>query len=175
VCWARRKHPDRLPATYHRTHGIRYLHGCYSLGDDTLWGGVRQRKGADHTLTALRSIRAARPDGAPIYVILDNWSGNKTAAIRAWAARNKVELCFTPTGASWANPIEPHFGALRGFALGNSDPPNHPVLARHIHAYLRWRNRHRRHPAVLEAQRRERARIRSERQHRWGWPHHPAA
>ncbi|GAA2915071.1 hypothetical protein Acy02nite_91580 [Actinoplanes cyaneus] len=31
--WAPRSHPDRLPATYHRTHGIRYFHGCYSLGD----------------------------------------------------------------------------------------------------------------------------------------------
>jgi hypothetical protein len=65
---------------------------------------VRRRKGGDHTLAALRSIRAARSDGAPIYVILDNPSTNKTPAIRAWAARNKVELCFTPTNASWAAP-----------------------------------------------------------------------
>ena len=27
--WARRSRPARLPATYHRTHGIRYFHGCY--------------------------------------------------------------------------------------------------------------------------------------------------
>ena len=32
-------------------------------------------------------FRAARPDGAPIYVIMDNLSANKTPAIRAWAAR----------------------------------------------------------------------------------------
>jgi hypothetical protein len=30
TCWAARTHPDRLAATYHRTHGIRYFHGCYS-------------------------------------------------------------------------------------------------------------------------------------------------
>ena len=35
--WARRKRPVRLRATYHRRHGIRYFHGCYSLGDDQLW------------------------------------------------------------------------------------------------------------------------------------------
>jgi DDE superfamily endonuclease len=122
--------PHRLPATYHRTHGIRYFHGCYSLGDDKLWGVTRRRKGGDHTLAALKSIRAARPDGAPIYVILDNLSANKTPAIRAWAARNKVELCFTPTNASWANPIEAHFGPLRTFVMGASDHPNHAVLAR---------------------------------------------
>jgi hypothetical protein len=26
--WAPRSRPDRLPATYRRTHGIRYFHGC---------------------------------------------------------------------------------------------------------------------------------------------------
>ena len=29
--WARQNKPARLPATYHRTHGIRYFHGCYPL------------------------------------------------------------------------------------------------------------------------------------------------
>jgi|SRR5579859_3292677 len=34
--WAERKRPVRLPATYHRTHGVRYFHGCYCVGDDQL-------------------------------------------------------------------------------------------------------------------------------------------
>jgi hypothetical protein len=104
ACWARRKKPVRLRATYHRTHGIRYFHGCYSLGDDQLWGVVRHRKGADHTLAALKSIRGARPGGYRLFIILDNLSANKTPAIRRWAGRENVELCFTPTNASWANP-----------------------------------------------------------------------
>jgi transposase len=29
------------------------------------------------------------------------------------ATTRQVELCFTPTYASWANPIEAHFGLLR--------------------------------------------------------------
>jgi hypothetical protein len=45
---------------------------------------------------------------------------------------------------------------------------NHPALARKLQACLRWRNAHARHPGVLAAQRRERARLRSERQQRWG-------
>jgi hypothetical protein len=121
--WAPESTPVRLPATYHRTHGIRYFHGCYSLGDDQLWGVNRRRKGGDHSLFALKSIRAARPDGAPLYVIMDNLSANKTPTIRAWALRNKVELCLTPTWrpgrtrsrpnsgrcarSPWAHPITP--------------------------------------------------------------------
>jgi hypothetical protein len=76
--WAPRSRPDRLPATYRRTHGIRYFHGCHSLRDDRLWGTIHTRKGGDHSLAALKSIRAARPGGGPIYVIMDNLSANKT-------------------------------------------------------------------------------------------------
>lgn len=168
--WAPTGHPHRLPANYHKLHGVRQFHGCYSVGDDQLWGVVRQRKSAANTLAALKSIRAARPDGAPIYVILDNLSAHKGRKIRAWAARNKVELCFTPTYASWANPIEAQFGPLRTFVIAGSNHPNHHVLTRRLQAYLRWRNANARHPDVLAAQRRERARIRSERQRRWGQP-----
>jgi hypothetical protein len=46
--------------------------------------------------------------------------------------------------------------------MGGPDHRNHPALARKPQACLRWRNARARHPGVLAAQRRERARIRSE-------------
>jgi hypothetical protein len=49
--------------------------------------------------------------------------------MKRWAAKNKVELCFTPTYASWANPVEAHFGPLRQFTLANS---NHPHITPRI-------------------------------------------
>lgn len=128
----------------------------------------RFKTGAGNTLAALRSIRAARPDGAPIYVILDNLSAHKGETIRRWAKKHRVELCFTPTYASWANTIEAHFGPLRQFTVANSHHRNHTAQTRALHAYLRWRNANARHPDVLAAQRRERARIRSEKGIRWG-------
>ena len=135
--WAERKHPVRPRATYHRTHGTRYFHGCYCVGDDL--------------------------------------SANKTPAIRRWARRENVELCFTPVNASWVNPIEAQFGPVRTFVMGGSDHRNHTALARKLQDYLRWRNAHARHPDVLAAQRRERARVRSERQQRWVRPSPKAA
>ncbi len=65
-------------------------------------------------------------------------------------------------------PDEAHFGPLRMFTVAGSNRANHPASTKAIHAYLRWRNANARHPDVLAAQRRERARIRSERQRRWG-------
>lgn len=110
----------------------------------------------------LKSIRAARPDGAPIYVILDNLPAHTGQKIRHWARKHRVELCFTPTYASWADPIETHFGPLRQFTIAGSHHPNHTAQPRALHAYLRWRNSSARHPDVLAARRRERARVRTE-------------
>ena len=174
-CWAPAGRPQRLPANYHKLAGVRQFHGCYSIAEDRLWGVVRAHKSAANTLAALRSIRAARPDGDPIFVILDNLSAHKGPTIRRWAARHAVELDFTPTYASWADPIEVHFGPLRSFVLANSAYTSHVALTRALHAHLRWRNDHARHPDVLAAERRERARIRSEHHRRWGQPRQRSA
>ena len=175
-CWAAKKKPQRLRANYHKTCGVRQFHACYSVGDDTMWGVVRPKKGIENSLAAIKSCRKARPDGERIYVILDNLSAHKAKKIRDWCAKNNVELCFTPTYSSWANPIECHFGPLRDFVLDNSDHPNHTVLTRRLHAYLRWRNEHASDPGLRDRLRRERARLRSERQRRWGRPAYaPAA
>lgn len=55
---------------------VTYFHGCYSVGDDRLWGVNRRRKGTANTLAALKSIRAARLDGA---YIMDNLSAHTGA------------------------------------------------------------------------------------------------
>jgi hypothetical protein len=70
---------------------------------------------------------------------------------------------------------EAQFGPLRTCVMSNSDYRNHPALARKLQAYLRWRNAQGSLPDMLAAQRRERARIRSERQQRWGRPKPEAA
>jgi transposase len=69
ACWAAKK---KRPAAGHLPPHPRdpLLPRLYSLADDQLRGVTRLRKGADHTLAALKPIRAARPDGPPIYVVL---------------------------------------------------------------------------------------------------------
>lgn len=52
--------------------------------------------------------------------------------------------------------------------IANSHHPNHTVQTRALHAYLRRRNANARHRDVLAAERKERARVRSEKGIRWG-------
>ena len=100
---------------------------------------------------------------------------NKTPAIRRWARRENAGLYFT---ARERIPGQSDRGAVRSgthLCHGLLGSPSHAVLARKLQACLRWRNAHARHPGVLAAQRRERARLRSERQQRRGRPKPKAA
>ncbi|MGH2703762.1 MAG: transposase [Actinomycetota bacterium] len=47
-------------------------------------------------------------------MILDNLNHHKSRGVLDWVAANAVELCFTPTYASWANPIS---------SVTSGDPP----------------------------------------------------
>lgn len=163
VCWADAKQPQRLPANYHKFHGVRQFFACYHVGQDQLWGRMEKKKGWRPTLRALKSIRQRVPTRKRIYVILDNLNHHKGRDIREWAEENNVELLFTPTYASWANPIECHLGAIRQFVLKNCNYPSHRALAARLHAYLRWRNTNRRDPKLLRVVRAEQRRIRAER------------
>lgn len=173
--WALRSKPVRLRANYHKPHGSRQFYAWYSIGADRLDGNLEPCKGSAPTLRALQAIRASVDDGEPIHVILDNLNHHKNRGVREWCEANRVELVFTPTYGSWANPIEAHFGPLRQFVIANSDHPDHRALGRAIRNYLRWRNTHTRDPQVLAAERRHRAKIRSEAQRRWGHPRATAA
>jgi hypothetical protein len=106
----------------------------------------------------------------------------------ASAGPNKADRGFGPVTngaerARWKDSICSNYcftanalrAPVRTFVMGGSDHRNHPALARKLQACLRWRNAHARHPGVLAAQRRERARLRSERQQRWGRPKPKAA
>ena len=133
----------------------------------------RSRRGA--TLRAIQSIRRASTTDKRIYVILDNLNHHKSRIVRDWCDEHSVELVFTPTYTSWANPIEAHFRPLREFVIANSDYADHQALFRAIHGYLRWRNTHTRDPKIVEAERRRRAKLRGEAQRRWGHPRIRAA
>lgn len=80
--------------------------------------------------------------------------------MRGWSGR-----------APWGGFV-PLLGPLRQFTIANSNHRNHSVQTRDLHAYLRWHNANARHPDVLAAQSRERARrrirIRIEKGIRWG-------
>lgn len=52
---------------------------------------------------------------------MNTLAANKGETIRRWAGKYRVDLCFTPTCAPRANPIEAHFGPLRQLTIADSN------------------------------------------------------
>ena len=126
TCWAVHKHPDRLPATYHRTHGIRYFHGCYDLARGPAVGYHRQHKGGASTPSppSKASGRPARRQadlrhpGQPV-------RRTRLPAIRAWAApaqRRVVPLLRpTPPGPTRSCDTKPLLSSAAFTEGGSTD------------------------------------------------------
>jgi DDE superfamily endonuclease len=140
--WARERHPDRVPATYHRDKGVRHLLSSYDLTNDEMRAHMKEHKTNVEFLAFLKYLRSVYPAFVLIYVILDNFSPHIMDRVLAYALENNMSFVLTPTNASWLNPIEPHFGPLRKFAISNCDPTGHPEIATSVRRYIAWRNRH---------------------------------
>jgi transposase len=52
---------------------------------------------------------------------LDNASSHGKVEVVRWARANNVTLVYTPTNASWLNPIESIFSGIQRFVFANSD------------------------------------------------------
>jgi len=138
--WALESEPDRLPATYRRSHGTRQLLAFYDVHEDILWGYVSKRKCWPDCLRALQRLRARYPMQERIYVVLDNFSPHRRREIRRWAKRNNMVFVWTPTNASWLNRIECQFTELKKFVFHNTYFQSHQELRIAIQRFLRYRN-----------------------------------
>lgn len=139
----RKKHVERLRATYHRHGGVRHFLAAYDLETGRLFGRFTKTKTWTDFLGFLRWLRRRYRKEERLHIVLDNFKPHLKAEVLAWARRNNVRLVFTPTNASWLNRIECHFTALKKFSLDNSDHTNHEDQFAAIESYLRWHNGHR--------------------------------
>src|SRR3954467_3891360 len=151
--WAAKKRCERLRATYHRRHGVRYLFGAYDVHADRLHGRLRARKNAREVLAFYRQIRTRYPRRLRLYLIADNLSTHKTPAIIEWAAGANTELVFTPTYASFLNRIECHFWGIGEFVINNADYDSWDALAKAMADHIRYRNGPHRNQRLIAAER----------------------
>jgi len=106
-----------------------------------MYGHMKGRKRAIEVLQFFKYIRSLYPISERLHIIMDNLSSHKTEDVVTWAEENNVELVFTPTNASWLNPIECHFAPLKSFAIMNADHRTKKEQATAVRRYIAWRNR----------------------------------
>ncbi len=93
-------------------------------------------------LAFLKYLRSLYPPFVLIYLILDNFDPHSVPRVLSYALENNITFIFTPTNASWLNPIEPHFGPLKKFAISNCNPTDQAEIATSVRRYIAWRNRY---------------------------------
>ncbi|WP_276207695.1 transposase [Paludifilum halophilum] len=113
-----------------------------------------QQKNKRHqdVLSFLQVLRRRYHRSERLYIVLDNFSPHHHRKVKAWAKENHVKWVYTPTYASWLNRIECHFVPLRKFVLEGSNYSFHGELMKAIQEYIRWRNKNKRHAAILREQ-----------------------
>jgi transposase len=140
--WRPAGRPDRQPATYTRPHGVRHWLAFYDVHADRLWGYMRPRKRHREVLEVLKLLRRRYGPERRIHLILDNFSPHAHAKVRRWCRANRIHLVWTPTNASWLNPIECRFTAVKRFVIENSYYASHDELRQALNRYVRYRNQH---------------------------------
>jgi transposase len=94
-------------------HGTTTLFAALNVKTGAIIGQCHQRHRALEFRKFLDTVETAVPADLTIHVVLDNYATHKTPLIRRWLAkRPRVQLHFTPVGASWMNLVERWFGLL---------------------------------------------------------------
>jgi transposase len=121
---------------------VRHWLAFYDIHANKLWGYTRSRKRSREVLEVLKRMRRKYPARKRIHLILDNFSPHGTSHVEHWCLRNNVHLIWTPTNASWLNPIECQFTPVKEFVIRNSNYQSHRELDRALHQYATYRNRY---------------------------------
>jgi len=130
-----------LPATYHRPHGVQHWLAFYDIHQKKLWGYVRPRKRHQEALEALKLLRKRYPKKQRIHLILDNFSPHRKLKVLRFCRQNNIHMIWTPTNASWLNPIECQFTHVKEFVIRGTNYQNHNELRIALNKYVKYYNK----------------------------------
>lgn len=101
---------------------------------------MRPRKRHQEVLEVLKKVRRRYPQEQRIHLILDNFSPHRKAKVVEWCDNNNVHLVWTPTNASWLNPIECQFTHVKEFVIRNTDYEDFAKMADALRQYTNYCN-----------------------------------
>ena len=97
----------------YKRNGTTTLFAALNVLDGRVIGRCMQRHRHQEFIRFLNAVEAEVPAGKLIHAIVDNYAAHKHPKVRAWLARHpRWTFHFTPTSASWLNPVEGFFAKL---------------------------------------------------------------
>ena len=83
------------------------------------------------------------PETLEVHIIVDNYATHKHPRVKGWlAARPRFHVHFTPTYASWLNPVEIWFNRITQQAIRRGTFRSVKELVEKIDQYVRAFNTH---------------------------------
>jgi transposase len=132
--------PERRTHDYKR-HGTTSLFAALNVATGKVIGECHRRHRSQEFLQFLKTIDAGESPELDIHLILDNYGTHKTPRVRRWlAARPRLHLHFTPTGASWLNLVERWFALLAEKQIKRGTHRSTRALEEAIREYLAMTN-----------------------------------
>jgi hypothetical protein len=141
--WFKKTKPRRIPATYHKSSGVRYEYLCLDVFHQQLSVQQVAGKGEAPWLAFLQRERGKYPSEMRVYIIQDGLSAHWTPTIRTWARSSNTILVPTATNASWMNPVECHAGDIKKLAMDGSEHASWNDVARAWRQAVTFRNEER--------------------------------
>lgn len=135
----------------YKRHGTTTLFAALNVLEGKVTGCCAPRHRHTHWLKFLRQVDAQAPEDKTLHLVIDNYCTHKHPKVLAWVDRRnqaqqrrdgwpRIQLHFTPTGASWLNMVERFFRDLTTRRLRRGIFQSVEALVAAIEDYLRQHN-----------------------------------
>lgn len=124
-------------------NGTTSLFAALNVATGKVIGKCHRRHRHQEFVRFLDEIDAAVPaeDGVTVHLVMDNDATHKTPAVKRWLARHpRFVAHFTPTSASWINPVERFFAEITEKRIRRGVFKTVKALEQAIEAYLAEHN-----------------------------------
>lgn len=136
----------------YKRHGTTTLFAALNVVEGKVTGCCAPRHRHTHWLKFLQQVDTQTPAEKTLHLVIDNYCTHKHPKVLAWVERRnqaqqrryqrvRLQLHFTPTGASWLNMVERFFRDLTTRRLRGGVFRSVEELVAAIEDYLRQHNR----------------------------------
>ncbi|WP_213780734.1 IS630 family transposase [Caballeronia sp. dw_276] len=125
-------------------HATTTLFAALDTATDEVITQCKSRHRHQEFLAFLNHVDQAVPTDLEIHLVVDNYATHKHPKVKAWLAKHRYHMHFTPTYSSWLNQVERWFGLVTQKAIRRGSFRNVRQLIISIERYVQQYNQHKR-------------------------------
>ncbi len=133
--------PERQTHDYIR-YGTTSLFAALDIATGKVIGSGHRRHRHPEFLRFLQRVEATIPADQQVHLVMDNYGTHKVNKVQRWFVKHpNYQVHFTPTSASWLNPVERFSAEITNKRIRRGAFCSVPQLEQAIQEYLLHHNR----------------------------------